>query len=261
MILEKDRIEYVAAYFRECAEKYVDRGERERSHNKRYNLPTFKNFSSLEEMFSEKTNLENFPEEDIVKVEIALKAIGLSEFNYVASGTTAEVYESSSKIVRIGPYPRKKYPRYYELDFIRPYCPMVIQPSFFYNVEGAGICVEVLPYITMIEDNEIPDTFRRICKVLLEGTQFKLSPVIKDVGVLPDGTPVFVDPDCMTLIKQGKPIEEDFALIAQRTRELALPEPLSWILQDGRFKQEAFYPSPAKNSSIDRPYGFRLSPE
>ena len=98
-----------------------------------------------------------------------------------------------------------------------------------------------MPYIVMVPKPDIPDIFADISKAVLTGTHFKLVDFNKDVGVLPDGTPVYVDPDMIDFDGDEDELQADIAKIADNTRKLELPEPFSWVLPDGRFKQDQFF--------------------
>ena len=189
--------------------------------------------------------LENLSHDNIAKAGERLSLNNLKEFTYASEGTSAVCLRNNDQAVRVGPLPDKRskmLPQSRE-EHIRDYCPLVVQPSYKMHFREAAVGIEQLPFLKMLEDHEIPGLFRRLLKGVFEETCFMACRSGSDLGVFTDGTPVYVDPGATWLRDPDvKPTEYDFARIRQNCLGMELPEPLSWILPDGRFKQELFHP-------------------
>lgn len=187
----------------------------------------------------------------LARVQKKLAGLNLHQFNFVADGTTSVCYESDGRIVRFGPAPVKLPPHLLERSYIRDACPLVLQAHHKMALSDINIFVEVMPYVATLCDSDIPDAFKNILPCVLDQTCFEVNVEFKDLAVLPDGTPVYVDPGAINLKDWAhQPTQTDFDKIAENTAKLGLPEPLSWVLPDGRFKQELFFPAP-KTGRLD----------
>lgn len=188
------------------------------------------------------------PNKVVEKATEQLGAIGLKEFSYVTRGSSAVCLKSDSSAIRVGIWPKKVRHRT-DLGDIRDPCPLILQPehSFYFDITKIkfGSTFEVLPFIQMINDFAIPEDFQHLVHAILNGTCFEANAEFKDLGVLPDGTPIYVDPGAINLKdKNQQPTAEDFQKIVENTKRLEWPEDLSWVLPDGSFKQEKFFPKP-----------------
>ena len=178
------------------------------------------------------------------KASDALTQIGLQEFSYVARGSSAICFTSNNQAIRAGIRTSKK-PRRSEMGDIRDECPLVLQEDHHVHISKFDVRFEVLPFLAMIENSEIPEVFQNMIPKILHGTCFEVNNEDRDLAVLPDGTPIYVDPGAINLRKwKQQPTTEDFEKIKENTECLGWPEDLSWILPDGRFKQEQFFPKP-----------------
>lgn len=179
---------------------------------------------------------------------------GLKEFSYVARGSSAVCLTSEGKAIRVGISPVKISNRT-DLSDVRDPCSLILQPEHSVDVAFAnarmGVIFEALPYIHMINDNDIPEDFQKLVHALLSGTSYVANNEFKDLGVLPDGTPIYVDPGAINLKRKGLTAsKEDAAVIEANADKLGWPKDLTWLLPNGRFKQEAFFPKPADPLSL-----------
>jgi hypothetical protein len=194
--------------------------------------------------FAHSVRLRRVNKERLISVSEFLKKQGFFEFHAVAEGGTAFCYESQGIAIRIGPMPSAS-PSRVQLGDIRHCCPLVLQSHHSIAMPQAGMRSEIMPFVGMLEDGDIPESFQVMLPALLDKTCFEVNIEFKDLAVLPDGTPIYVDPGAINLKSwDEQPTVRDFDIIRENTQKLNLPEPLSWVLPDGRFKQELFFPKP-----------------
>lgn len=223
--------------FREIAKRYI------RTPSGTYRppvdeKPNFQSFPTLKEDFCKNSSIEHFSDKEILYISQRLAEKNFHQFNYVAHGNLSRVYESNDLAVRVTQHPTED-DDYMLRMAVRANCPLTLQASDYYQTPEY-IRVEILPYVVMVNKFRIPEVYKEVVYGVLSGTHFKLD-TCKDVGVLPDGTPVFVDTDPIEFTGNKENIEADIATIAENTRKLGLPEPFSWVLPDGRFKQTQFF--------------------
>ena len=203
-----------------------------------------RSLNRLEEKITKLHTLARLSSEDIILASEQLRFEGISEFSFAGQGSSAICLKDKMNAVRIGPAAIRKWllTRESQQERVRDRCPLVIQPSFKMHFQRAAVYFEVMPLIKMVGDADIPMSFKRLMPQVVEGTCFEASVVNKDLGVLFDGTPIYVDPGAFRLKDyRVLPSEDDFQRIRENCEALKLPEPLSWVLPDGRFKQEIFH--------------------
>ena len=103
-------------------------------------------------------------------------------------------------------------------------CPLVVQPSFNMHFQNAAVCVENVPFLTMLKDNEIPRPFRALLRHIFDGTCFSACQSGRDLGVLDDGTPIYADPGATrTKSINAIPTQQDFDRIRENCEKMQLP--------------------------------------
>ncbi len=199
----------------------------------------------LKRDFMRNAYINDIKQSHLELVQEKLSSLHLRRFNFVADGSTSVCYESSRRIVRFGPAPVKLPPKFLERSYIRDACPLILQSDHRIELSEVNIFIEVMPFVATLCDSEIPDAFKNILPGILDQTCFEVNIEFKDLAVLPDGTPVYVDPGAINLKDwERQPTQADFDKIRENTERMGLPEPLSWVLPDGRFRQELFFPAP-----------------
>ena len=174
----------------------------------------------------------------------ALETIGLKEFSYVAEGSSAVCLTSRRKALRVGFRPIGK-PRRHERGDVRDFSPVVIQPDHDIRFSKVKVGFEVLPFVLMVPDSGVGEAMEKILPKILDRTCFEMNEGGKDIGVFFDGTPTYVDPGAINLKDYNRPpTQKDFEKIRENCKKLGWPEDLSWVLPDGRFKQEILHPKP-----------------
>lgn len=237
----------MAAFFKETAEtSYCHDGERYVARRAMKYRGGGQPLVDLKRDFSRNAYLDGMRVSHLQSVQKTLADIHLSRFNFVADGTTALCYESGGQVVRFGPAPVSTPPRRIERSYVRDACPLVLQAHHRMELKDVNVYAEVMPFVATLCDSEIPVGFQTILPRLLDQTCFEINVEFKDLAVLPDGTPVYVDPGAINLRNwERQPTQADYDQIRENTAKLGLPEPLSWVLPDGRFKQELFFPAPS----------------
>lgn len=190
--------------------------------------------------------LDRVTQADLTTVAEFLEPLNLNNFRYAANGDTAVCFESGGRIVRVGSTPwTPAKPTGIQMDFVRHRCPLIVQADHVMTWEKKAV-FEILPFMALLPDNRIPEMYyTEIVGRVIQGTCFKTMSVSKDLAVLPDGTPIYVDPGAINLKSWDRqPTSRDFEIIRDNTKRLNLPEPLSWVLPGGRFKQDLFFPKP-----------------
>jgi hypothetical protein len=186
----------------------------------------------------------------ITKASDALSTIGLNEFSYVARGSSAICFTSNNHAIRAGVRTSKK-PSRTDMGDIRDQCPLILQENHRVYISRVGLLFEVLPFISMIDDREIPTVFQDLVPKLLHQTCFEINNEDKDLGILPDGTPIYVDPGAINLRNwKQQPTAQDFETITENAQKLGWPKDLSWVLPDGKFKQEQFFLKPENSLNL-----------
>ncbi|HEY8964288.1 MAG TPA: hypothetical protein VIN59_07495 [Alphaproteobacteria bacterium] len=183
-----------------------------------------------------------------------LRDAGFHTYELLAHGTTAVTFRMEHAnghhyALRIG----------YDGDALnRAVSPNVVQP--FHRWESDIGIFEVLPMVQMLDlgDYETPQTqsqhglynhhksvlytaFDYAAKMMRQTNHAQL----RDVGILPDGTPLQVDPGNIVFDRSYR----DQTQVILRNYFYAMnnsgvPEALKWLSSDGAFKQDKFFVNP-----------------
>lgn len=250
-----EELDELAAYFIRIAEEgYVrlEKGQYQAKAIVNNDRPAL----SLPEHFKRITSnefLKRLNTDDLAAVAKVFKPEGLSEFKFVAEGSYTACFESAGQAFRVGRMPGRS-----KVGDARYNCPLIIQPNHAAKLTSksllsATIMFEALPFVTLINDESpAPWMFGRVLGEILDGTCFEPSSSTKDLAVLPDGTPIYVDPGAIKLEDESiLPTQKDFEIIRENTERMNLPEPMSWVLPDGSFKQYQFFPRPLESDRLN----------
>ena len=83
---------------------------------------------------------------------------------------------------------------------------------------------------------------------MLSDTSFKpyvRDMILKDIALLPDGTPVNVDPGQIRFQKNSDvSLSQSMDILLSRANELGLPDVFRWGQNDRTWKQDKFFPNP-----------------
>lgn len=206
--------------------------------------------------------------EDIVAYfESEIRKLGFSHFERFKYGLSSIVivgFHRPSRTEMAISFSRNSYvdPPDEFFDFsnlVRPPCPFIVQPQIILG-EDMAVTASIMPLLKSIRfkdfDGKTRNALQALFDYLTEGTCFgmKLSKETVDMLVLPDGTPLVGDPDMVSffthdyeahaLHEEDKAnIEQALNLIAERSAELNLQEPLRWLSDDGQFRQKEFFPT------------------
>lgn len=187
--------------------------------------------------------LQSLTAEELQGVADILSHQGFSNFSHVLDGGSAKCFRTGHVALRVGPVPKGDK---IDQNLVRAFCPLVVQPETQILCKNSHVLFEVMPFIPKLDDDEIPDLFGGIMQEILDGTCFILYDHDKDLGLLPDGTPIYLDPDGVSLENPYvTPTQEDFDQVRENALRMGWPEDLVWTLLDGSFKQHKFYPKPA----------------
>ena len=194
---------------------------------------------------------QSLTKDELARAESILTSVGFHDWSYFGEGLTSVCFRSGDVALRIGPAPWDNPPPDLDEDwgFVREYCPLVVQPEFTIMTKDTHVLFEKMPYYVALDNDDIPELFIDEIGRVVEGTCFRLNGEVKDMGILPDGTPIFFDPDCVRLIDSDiEPTQRDFEIIRENCQKIGWPESLAWVTHDGHFKQEQF--SPVKSERI-----------
>ncbi|MEJ0062698.1 MAG: hypothetical protein WDO70_05720 [Alphaproteobacteria bacterium] len=200
----------------------------------------------------------------------------ITELAFLARGTTAVVFRAKhaddvasgspvqDTVVRLGPTSK-----HYTIEFDRAWCPLVTQADaqgiFSSRYDTDKVRGEDLPFLPLDYGyNATMRGFPSVVRRILQDTPYELSKGDDDLAIFSDGTPVYVDPDCLNFrdtetARQHARLQFDpqwqqsiMATIDKNCREIGWPEALSWVVKgEGglyRTKQDVLYKPPGMPS-------------
>ena len=187
--------------------------------------------------------LQTLTRDELAAVESILGDQGFYNFTHFSEGSSAQCFRSGNVALRIGPAPMEDVPKEEELELVREFCPLVLQPQLSLITEQSRVLFEVLPFQLNIRNGRIPEAFSNVIEGLFENTCFRPFDDDKDLSLMPDGTPMYLDPDAVYLRNRlVEPTQADFNTIRENALRLNWPEELLWVTPEGEFKQRQFYP-------------------
>ena len=196
----------------------------------------------------------------------------ITELSLYGQGDTATAYQArmgddndTRFIVRIGSDWAEP-----TLDFRRAWSPFILQPKskmILENQSTARVVLEILPLVKLVPELETLRFSEFLNMTLLQQTPYKVL-ISKDLGILPDGTPVYVDPGSLNF--KHKILAERFDTIQYTAKwqqgvmenifcmakGFGYREPLNWVVKgsSGDFvtKQSTLYTNfmPSKPSVL-----------
>lgn len=192
----------------------------------------------------EAQNLQDLTRDELSVAAGILSQQGYHDFTALSEGTTSKVFQSGNVVLRIGAAPTQDPALDREEYLHREDCPLMLQPSLSILSQKSCVLFEVLPYVAMINDADIPELYRASAEQLFEDTGFMLAgDEDKDMAVLPNGTLIYVDPDAITLDEVGvKPTQQDFEQIRLNALMLGYSDDYIWVNRNGGFKQGEYFP-------------------
>jgi hypothetical protein len=187
--------------------------------------------------------LQSLTREELETVQDVLESEGLENFTFSARGGSSICFRSRDFAVRVGPAPMGSKVKKNERALVREFCPLVLQPSITIKTDRSRVMFEVMPFVLNLRNGRVPEAFSETVVEVFENTAFNPADEDKDLGVLPDGTLVYLDPDAVYLKDQAvEPTQHDFDLIRENARKAGWPDELAWVTNEGLFKQSQFYP-------------------
>lgn len=188
--------------------------------------------------------LQTLTKEEMARASQHLAEFGLIEFRYFAEGSTAYCLESNGVALRIGPAPVREIPTRRELSDIRENSPLVLQASHTLKTSKSKVVFETLPFVQVMKRADIPDEFQKLTHRLVHETPFEMNMEDRDLGVLPNGTPIYVDPGAVN-VRRWQDAGKDYShsLFRRNVQRQGLKGPLKWITEKGVYAQERYYPS------------------
>jgi hypothetical protein len=186
-----------------------------------------------------------------------MKAAGFTGFEPMAEGSTADILRACHAnghdyALRIVPASHHD---------TRITSPQVVQPYKTYTDENCTL--ELMPIVQILHqsDSDIPARqklispldvdIKRIEHIVKDTARAAFTAatswVMKDMGILPDGTPVQVDPGQITYIDEHMGMKPDLiraGLASLRQSTQNMPAQFQWFNADGTWKQDRFFINP-----------------
>jgi len=182
--------------------------------------------------------------EEMERAAAHLAQFGLTEFRYVAQGSTAICLKSEGLALRIGPAPFRDIPERRELNYVREQHPLVLQASHTLLTQKSRVYFEVTPLVSVMANNEIPQEFKEMTHKLMHETLFEMNVYDRDLAVLPNGTPIYVDPGAVNARhRNDSGVIRPHSVFRRNAQRLGLRSPMSWIDAKGLFAQEKSFPA------------------
>ena len=137
-----------------------------------------------------------------------------------------------------------------KLDHYRIPHPAVLQPFAGAALAYKGGNIEILPFVSMIgvvdtdyegissHEIERKEILRSMYR--LAGLNLEVGGVKNDLAVLPDGTPVVVDPDILSFLGQSLSLPESIRRQDIILQQYPFMKPVAWI-KDGKPAQDKFF--------------------
>lgn len=181
---------------------------------------------------------------------LATQEYNLEKFKHVSdssSASTFKVIDSSERPYALRVSSHTKGMRAYNERTPAPH-----QLQSCVSVLPKHVQMQLMPWLPFLnkDDEEIEAgmrTFHKLMKNLYEDTVFDLSEIDFDLGVLPDGTMVFIDPSCfkykedfiknMSAEEQELAISDSIQLVLERSEAWDLPEQFRPMNKDMTYKQ------------------------
>ena len=196
--------------------------------------------------------------------DASMKKAGFVSYTYLGSGDTADVMRANHGNGHH--YAMRLDVRFVDNRIVSPFIPQ----AFFTHddMNTTDIKIETLPEVRMLQlrdllekdqdhydleplqQETLSDVMRQF--LAIAGNRNHLD--LKDVGIYPDGTPVFVDPgqlDYATRMDHDT-AEQKMSALHRISSVLSLPEQFRWFAADGIWKQDKFFADPFKRTPYYR---------
>lgn len=179
--------------------------------------------------------------------------------------------DQEMQVVRLGPFTQAIMEDSFMNDHEdRTQSPVTLQPLMRSEFFDGAIRLDAMLPVAMIPDGTLvqwplkeDQAFAHFIRQLYEGTCYQqFGEFQKDTGVLPDGTLVFLDPECspyerwfydLDEAEQQAWIKKSNDLIFDRLQHPRIPDEFRFLVSDGqgsyRYKQEKFFQAPQASAN------------